>query len=72
MTDSGPAAPRHLKGVPSTISYSQRCSHPDCPLDAWCAHCGGACLFHCVGQTTRWEALKYFWRAWRAYCANRL
>lgn len=63
---------RHPKaGAPSTLAYGQRCIEDGCLLDAWCSFCGGSCILHCAGRTSRWEALKYFWRAWRAYVSAR-
>jgi hypothetical protein len=67
-----PAAPRHPSaGAPNTMAYGQACLYDDCKLEAWCGYCGGVCLLHCAGRTSRWEALKYFFRAWRAYVAAR-
>jgi hypothetical protein len=57
---------------PETIAHGQKCAYDDCLLDAACAWCGGVCLLHCVGSNTWWGSLKYFWRAWRSYCAKRL
>jgi len=73
VTDSvqGPERHHHRAMFPSTLAYGQRCAYDDCPLEAVCAWCGGVCLLHCVGRSTRWGALKYFFRAWRAYCAKR-
>lgn len=64
--------PMSIHSVPSTLAYGQRCQHPDCPLEAWCSWCGGSCLLHCVGSTTWWRSLRYFWRAWRRYVKARL
>lgn len=58
-------------GAPNTMVYGQRCTEPGCLLEAWCAFCGAACIEHCAGRTSRWQALKYFFRAWRSYCAKR-
>lgn len=49
----------------------KKCVHDGCMLPSWCSFCGGVCILHCAGMTTRWNALWYFWKVWQAYCRSR-